>query len=222
VKDKKRRGIFITFEGPDGSGKTTQIKFLANFLKQKGYKVSLTREPGGTKIGEKIRKILLSPSSSGMTNLCEFLLYAAARAQHVNEKILPLLKKGGVVLSDRFSDSSYAYQGKGRGIEIKFIEYINKTVTRNLVPDITFLLSVKPDKGLKRVKKRVASLSKTKTDRLENEKISFHRRVMKGYFEVAKKYPERFVVIPAGLSIKQTSKIIIKNLIQRGIINGDS
>ncbi len=187
--------FFITFEGVEGSGKTTQIHRLKKYLTQKGIPCRITREPGGTPIGEKIRKILLNPNFQGMVPLTELFLYEASRAQHVHEVILPLLKKGEVVLSDRFMDASIAYQGYGRKVDLKWVERLNRLASNGIKPDITFLLDCPSDMGLKRALQRNQRLKNKKGDRFEREQIEFHRRVRRGYLALAKKEPQRVKII---------------------------
>jgi dTMP kinase len=190
-----RLPLFITFEGVEGSGKTTQIQHLKRYLTQKGIPCRVTREPGGCPIGEKVRKILLNPDHREMSPLSELLLYEASRAQHVKEVIEPLLKKGEVVLCDRFSDASIAYQGCGRKVDLKLVERLNRLSSQGIKPDITFLLDCPSNVGLKRAIQRNQTLKKEKEERFEKEKIQFHHRVRKGYLSIAKKEPHRVKVI---------------------------
>jgi len=187
--------LFITFEGVEGSGKTTQIQRLKKYLAQKGIPCKVTREPGGSSIGEKIRKILLNPDHREMTPMTELLLYEAARAQHVREVIKPFLEKEGVVLCDRFSDATLAYQGYGRRIDLKWIERLNHLSSRGIRPDVTFLLDCPSDVGLKRAIQRNRALKQEREERFEREEIQFHRRVRKGYLAIARKEPHRVKVI---------------------------
>ena len=187
--------LFVTFEGVEGSGKTTQIQRLKRYLTQKGFPCRVTREPGGGPIGEKIRKILLNPEHREMSPLSELLLYEASRAQHVIEVVKPLLKKEMIVLCDRFSDASIAYQGYGRKVDLKWVERLNRLSSQGIKPDITFLLDCPPDVGLKRALQRNQMLRKEKEERFEREKIQFHHRVRKGYLSIAKKEPHRVKVI---------------------------
>lgn len=180
------KGLFITFEGPDGSGKTTQIDLLGRFLKEEGHPVLLTREPGGTPIGEKLREIILDCSNTEMNNVTEALLYAASRAQHVAQVILPSLEKGTWVICDRFVDSSIAYQGYGRGLG-QSVGTINQIATGGCRPDITFLLCIDPQIGMKRIDGQL--------DRLEMEQMEFHKAVLQGYLDLAKQEWERIAVI---------------------------
>jgi len=187
--------LFITFEGVEGSGKTTQIQRLKRYLTRKGIHCKITREPGGSPISEKIRKILLNPAYREMVPLSELLLYEAARAQHVKEVIDPLLKKGVTVLCDRFSDATVAYQGYGRRLDLARVERLNRLSSQGIKPDITFLLDCPSDTGLKRAVNRNRIQGKEKEGRFEREKIQFHHRVRRGYLSIAKKEPDRVKVI---------------------------
>ncbi len=196
-------GLFITFEGVEGSGKTTQIRRLARYLRKRGIPCAVTREPGGTPIGEKIRKILLDPDNRALTPLSELFLYEAARAQHVSEVIKPGLKKDKVVLCDRFSDASVAYQGNGRGIDPKRIGLMNQVASGRIRPDLTFLFDCPPDMGLKRALQRNRVLKQEKEGRFEKEKIQFHNRVRKGYLAIARREPGRVKMIDTRLAEDQ-------------------
>lgn len=187
--------LFITFEGVEGSGKTTQIQRLKRYLIRKGIPCKATREPGGSPIAEKIRKILLNPDHRRMASLSELLLYEAARAQHVGEVIIPLLNRGVVVLCDRFNDATLAYQGYGRGIGLQLIERLNFLSSQGIIPDITFLLDCPTDTGLKRALQRNRMLKKEREERFEREKIQFHHRMRRGYLAIARKEPHRIKVI---------------------------
>ncbi|MGQ9648177.1 MAG: dTMP kinase [Thermodesulfobacteriota bacterium] len=187
--------LFITFEGVEGSGKTTQIRRLEKYLTRKAIPCKVTREPGGTPISEKVRKILLNPDHQEMVPLSELLLYEASRAQHVKEVIMPLLRKGVVVLCDRFGDASIAYQGFGRKLDLRLIRKLNQLATQGRKPDVTFLLDCPSGLGLKRAAQRNQRQRKTKEERFEREKIQFHHRVRKGYHWIAKKEPYRVKVI---------------------------
>src|SRR4030043_1684538 len=186
---------FITFEGVEGSGKTTQIQRLKKYFAQKGIHCKVTREPGGCSIGERIRKILLNPDHREMIPATELLLYEAARAQHVIEVIKPFIEKEGVVLCDRFIDATLAYQGYGRGLDLKWIQRLNRLASQGIKPDVTFLLDCPSDVGLKRAIKRNRRLKKEKEGRFEREKVQFHHRVRRGYLSIAKKDPHRVKVI---------------------------
>ena len=216
--------LFITFEGVEGSGKTTQIHRLKKYLIEKGIPCKITREPGGCPIGEKVRKILLNPDHREMVPLSELLLYEAARAQHVKEVIEPFLKKGGVVLCDRFSDATIAYQGYGRKIDLRWIERLNHFSSRGIKPDVTFLLDCPSDVGLKRALKRNRTLKQEKEERFEKEKIQFHQRVRKGYLALAKKEPRRVKVVDTRQGednvfnkiLKTVDKLIVRSNLVRG------
>jgi dTMP kinase len=194
---------FISFEGIEGTGKTIQSRLLFEYLIKNGYKVILTEEPGATQIGLKIRELLLSVEHKGMIPIVELLLYNASRAQHIKEVILPAIDKGAVVITDRFTDSTVAYQGYGRGIDLNLINSIEKIVTAGLQPHITILLDLDVEIGLKRNK------SINKTDRLELEDVEFHKRVRSGYLEIASKEPERIKLINASESIEEIHRKIV-------------
>ena len=196
-------GLFITFEGTDGAGKSTQLSHLNNYLKEKGFNVLLVREPGGTNIGEKIRNIILDIENKEMDCMTEALLYASSRAQLVNQIIIPELKKGSVVICDRFVDSSIVYQGIARNIGIDVVKKINNIATGGLIPDITFFLDLPPDKAIERKKEQ------KELDRLENEKDYFYNKVYDGYKILIEQNSERIKVIDALQSID----IIHKNIV---------
>ena len=198
-----KKGIFISFEGIEGSGKTKQSRLLYEYLRKSGYKVILTGEPGGTQIGLKIRDLLLSVENRKMTPVSELLLYNASRAQHIKEVILPALKKGFIVITDRFIDSTKAYQGYGRGIDLKLIEFLEKIVTEDIRLDLTLLLDLDVKIGLKR------NRGINKTDRLELEDVKFHKRVREGYLKIAAKELERIKLIDATDSIEEIHLKII-------------
>jgi len=209
--------LFITFEGVEGSGKTTQIQRLKKYLTQKGIRCKVTREPGGCSISEKIRKILLNPDHREMVPMTELLLYEAARAQHVIEIIKPFVEKEGVVLCDRFSDATLAYQGYGRKIDLKWIERLNHLSSRGIRPDITFLLDCPSDVGLKRAIQRNRTLKQEREERFEREEIEFHRRVRKGYLAIARKEPRRIRVIDTRRGeekVFEKIKKIVDNLLK--------
>ena len=195
------KGIFITFEGPDGSGKTTQIRLLQEYCIGKGYDVVMTREPGGTPISEAIRALLLDPAHKEMDGVTEALLYAASRAQHVAEKIRPALERGCVVLCDRFMDSSIAYQGYARGLGDD-VRVINEFAVQGTQPDITFLMDLSAAAG----KARVAAARDL--DRLEQEDLSFHNAVYDGYMQLKEIYAGRIVPIDASRSITEIAEEI--------------
>jgi dTMP kinase len=192
------RGFFITFEGTDGAGKTTQIQRLSADLEQVGYDICLTREPGGTPISEQIRDMLLNPDHSEMAATTELLLYAASRAQHVSEVIKPALEAGKVVISSRFADAMVVYQGYGRGLDLERINRLNRIATDGVTPDVTLVLDLPVEVGLQRVRKRCGGL-----DRLEREKIDFHQRLRDGYRALAAQEPQRIKIIDAQASAEQ-------------------
>ncbi|MBE9470104.1 MAG: dTMP kinase [Chloroflexi bacterium] len=203
-------GLFITFEGGEGCGKSTQAKVLWNKFRQQNIPVVLTHEPGGTPLGNELRRLLKREKTDSISVQAELLLFAASRAQLGSEVILPALKEGKVVICDRFSHSTSAYQGYGRGLDLDLIEMINNWATQNLKPDITILLDTPPEKGLAR--KRILK------DRFELEQMSFHRRVRQGYLEMAASEPERWLVINAMLSKRKVSRIIWETV--SGLLKG--
>ena len=189
------KGIFITLEGPDGSGKSTQVENIKEFFTKAGRDVVVSREPGGTPISEKLRGIVLDEDHSEMDDVTEMFIYAAARAQHVAEKIKPALESGAVVVCDRFLDSSIAYQGYGRGLGDQ-VEEVNRYATSGLEPNVTFFMDLDPEIGRSRIGKDVR-------DRLEQQKMDFHYRVYEGYKALAAKYPERIMRIDAAKTIDE-------------------
>ena len=205
--------MFISFEGIEGSGKTTQAKHTVRLLQDKGHDCVITREPGGTRIGEKIRAILLDPLSKDMDPLTELLLYTADRAQHIKEYILPLLSDGKIVLCDRYYDATMAYQGFARGLDIGLIEKIHKLLFENLKPDITLLLDLPPEIGLERAWKQINNGNRISQEtRFEEERLSFHKRVRAGYLELSRLEPERFRIIDASKDEHEVREEIIKIL----------
>ena len=186
-------GLFITMEGVDGSGKSLQAKRLFDHLTARGFNVIITREPGGTKISEQIREMIIDKSNTGMAPLTEAFLYAASRAQIVAELIRPALLDGKIVICDRFLDSSIAYQGYARGIGPENVDIINSYATSGLKPDITFLFDIEPEASL--LRKRQMAIP----DRLESEALDFHHKVYYGYKALAEKHPERISIIDASL-----------------------
>ncbi len=193
-----KKGLFITFEGLDGSGKTTQIKLLNRYLKSKGFDVVLTIEPGGTEIGGKIRKILLAKGNLNISHKTETFLFLASRAELTSKVIKPALKEGKIVICDRFFDSTLVYQGIARGLGEKQILDMSLWATGGLVPDITFLLSIKAGKGEERI-----SDANRKKDRIELEEDDFKEKIYRGYLEIARKNKKRFVVINGEKSIER-------------------
>ncbi len=206
-----KKALFITIEGPDGSGKTTVSKAIYEKLSSEGYKLKLTREPGGSKIAEQIRNIILDIKNSEMDARCEALLYAAARRQHLVDKVLPALRDGVSVISDRFIDSSLAYQGVGRKIGIENVWQINQFAIDDCLPDKTIYLDIDAQVGLKRIQRERNHL-----DRLDKEELSFHQLVFKGYQEVLKLFPDRFIKVDASQDIQKVIKdtyAIVKELL---------
>ncbi|MCD8090571.1 MAG: dTMP kinase [Clostridiales bacterium] len=195
-------GLFITFEGNDGSGKSTQAKLLKDYLSKQGFCVSLFREPGGTEISEKIRDIILDNAYYKMKHMTEAYLYAAARCQLVHEKIMPALKGGQIVICDRFLDSSLVYQGIGRGLGVDLIEDLNRYATGGLKPDLTFFLHLDPGEAMKR------RIEERELDRMENQKAYFHNRVYRGFLEIAEREPMRIATIEANRPLEAISKEI--------------
>ena len=198
-----KNGLFISIEGPDGSGKSTQIEVLRKYFEKQGIDVLLTREPGGTPISEKIREIILDKNNMEMDDMTEALLYAASRAQHVAEVIKPALAAGKIVICDRFIDSSIAYQGYGRELG-DCVRVINEYAVRGCMPDMTFLMKIDPKVGKERI-------SESEQDRLEQEKLDFHRRVFDGYIEMEERF-DRIIGIDAERSIDEISADIISHI----------
>ncbi len=202
-------GTFITFEGIEGSGKSTQIRLLFEHLKGRGVDVKVTREPGGTVVGEKIRTILLDPSTKGLVPRAELFLYAAARAQHLEEVIQPALDEGKVVLCDRFADATVAYQGHGREIPLNVVKVVSSLVTIELKPDLTILLDLPAEAGLQRARERdSADAASSASSRFEQEDLEFHRRVRQGYLELAAVDRVRIKIVPADQSAEKVAKQI--------------
>ncbi|HNY74156.1 MAG TPA: dTMP kinase [Bacilli bacterium] len=191
--------MFITFEGPEGSGKTSAANEVIRILVARGYDVLYTREPGGTPIAEEIRNIILDKKNTALDARAEALLYAASRRQHLVEKVWPALKEGKIVISDRFLDSSLAYQGAARKIGIENVLNINLFATEGTFPDLTLLFDITPEKGLE----RIAINKKREVNRLDLEALEFHRQVRETFLELAKKYQERYVVIDASKTLPE-------------------
>ncbi|OGI07438.1 MAG: dTMP kinase [Candidatus Margulisbacteria bacterium GWF2_35_9] len=204
--DKTNNGMFITFEGPEGSGKTTQINQLDSYLSEMGYSVVSTREPGGTGVGCSIREILLNPDLPPIQTRTELLLFLADRAQHVQEVILPSLAMGKIVLCDRYTDSTVAYQVGGRDFSEELIVTLNEFSSYSVVPDLTFMLDVDYKIGIKRATRNFA-------DRFEKEKKSFHDKIRKKYHEIAKNNPDRMVVIDTTVKSIVDIQDIIRSII---------
>ncbi len=206
------KGKFITFEGCEGSGKSTQLTLLKNTLEDMGISYVFTREPGGNPISEKIRSIILDGKNSAMTDECEALLYAAARVQVLNDVIAPALSEGKIVVSDRYVDSSFAYQGNARGLGFDFVARINSYAVENFTPDITVFLDIDPVSAFKR--KNGAD----EDDRMEQAGIAFHLKVYEGYKKLAELYPQRFICVDAHSDAQTVHKNIISLLKDKGII----
>lgn len=208
------KGFLITFEGIEGCGKSTQINHLARFLKKEGYTVEKTKEPGGTKVGEAIRRVLLDAKNRDMAPYAELLLYQASRVQLISKVIIPALREGKVVLCDRFIDSTVAYQGHGRGLDLDKIDELNRLATTGVRPDFTIILDIPAEEGLGRIEKRKKSMAE-KRDRIEAEELSFHKRVREGYLRLAEKEPDRIIVVSANKSVEEIQKEIRKIVIDR-------
>ncbi|MDO8494316.1 MAG: dTMP kinase [Deltaproteobacteria bacterium] len=200
-------GHFITLEGIEGCGKSTQIKHLETALRTKKFNVVLTKEPGGTKIGQEIRKLLLHADRTEMASLTELFLYAADRHQHLQEIVLPAIQSGKIVLSDRYADATTAYQGGGRGIDSKLLAQLHQQATNNLQPNLTILLDLPVEVGMERIAKR-------NLDRLENEKNNFHEAVRQGYLAIAKKEPKRVKVVDATQPVETVHAVILKEVLK--------
>lgn len=191
--------MFVTIEGPEGSGKSSVTKRVTEILEKEGYEVVFTREPGGTPISEEIRNVILDKANTKMDGMTEALLYAASRRQHLVEKIWPLSKAGKIVISDRFIDSSLAYQGGARGLGIDKILDLNMYATDGYFPDLTLLFDIEPELGLA----RIAANSNREVNRLDLEKLDFHKKVRTTFLELAKRFPKRYVVIDASQSFEK-------------------
>ncbi|RHB47003.1 dTMP kinase [Exiguobacterium sp. AM39-5BH] len=209
------KGMFITVEGPDGSGKTTQLQLLVRSLTEIGYEVVVTREPGGTKVGNSIREVLLSPEHDEMTPRVEMMLYAASRAQNIDQVIRPALKRGAIVVCDRFVDASIAYQGYGLQYDLNQILSLNEWATAGIKPDLTFLFDLTPDQASRRMKER------GQLDRIESRDESFHQRVYDGFKKILEHHPDRMVRIDANATIEmiqdEVLDITLERLNERGV-----
>ncbi|MBO5087406.1 MAG: dTMP kinase [Lachnospiraceae bacterium] len=202
-------GIFITMEGPDGSGKTTQIEMLKTYLESKGYDIVITREPGGTVISEAIRAIILNKEYQEMSHMTELLLYASARAQLVNQVIKPALAEGKAVICDRFVESSAVYQGIGRGLGVSTVYEVNNYALGDVKPKLTIFMDLDADEGIRRKE------NQTELDRMEMEDLSFHKRVVEGYRQLAQLYPDRIFPVDATLPIEKIHSIIVEEVEKR-------
>ena len=205
------RGKFITFEGCEGSGKSTQLKLLSEYLDKEGIPYILTREPGGSRIAEQIRKIILDGANTEMTDACEALLYAAARLQHLNDTVAPALAEGKLVICDRYVDSSLAYQGEARGLGAEYVASINSLALEKYTPDLTVFLDIPPDEAFRR------KCGADKDDRMEMQGMDFHMRVYGGYQKLLKLHP-RICAVDCRGTMLQTAENIIKLLKDKGII----
>jgi dTMP kinase len=206
-----QRGIFITFEGPEGGGKSTQVKRFIEHLQQENCPVVHTREPGGTNISEKIRHIVLDPNNKAMENKTEMLLYAAARSQHVAEIIRPALEQGNIVVCDRFIDASVAYQGYGLGISIEEIIKINAFATNDIVPDRTYLMDLPVELGMQRIAETRGhneDLQAVGLDRIESKGLMYHRKVREGFLDIAKLEPKRITVVDASRTVAEIAAVV--------------
>ena len=206
-----KKGLFITFEGPDGSGKTTVSTAVISKLQADGYKVKYTREPGGSKIAEEIREVILDPSNTEMDARTEALLYAASRRQHLVEKVIPAIEEGTTVISDRFIDSSLAYQGCGRNIGIEEVYSINTFACMGKMPDKTIFLNVPSEVGLKRI------ASRSNLDRLDQESENFHKAVYDGYQKVIAMYKDRMIIVDASRPVEEVIEEVYK--IVKGLLD---
>jgi dTMP kinase len=205
--------MFITFEGIEGSGKTTQIKHIHRYYKRQGQGCVVTREPGGTEIGEKIRSILLDPESKTICPMSELLLYLADRAQHIKELVMPALTAGKTVLCDRFFDATVVYQGYARAVDAQLIHRLHELIFEGFKPDATILLDLPPAIGLSRAWEQIDNgKRKSAESRFEKEKLSFHEKVRAGYLELARREPERFHVIDASQEEDKVRRDIINAL----------
>ena len=203
--------MFITLEGPEGSGKTTAVTAACKRLEEMGYQIVRTREPGGTPIAEQIRNVILDKANTAMDPRTEALLYAASRRQHLVEKVWPALKEGKIVICDRYLDSSLAYQGGARGLGIDNILSINLFATENTFPDLTLLFDIDPKIGLERIAKN----KDREVNRLDLEKLDFHNKVRNSFLELARRYPERFVIIDASKSVKEVQEATLNAILER-------
>ena len=196
---KLKKGIFITLEGGEGCGKTTQVRLLKEYLSSQGYDVLVTHEPGGTEIGGKIRDVLLNPEFTKMVPLTELFLYLACRAQHIEEVIAPALDKGKIVLCDRFSDSTFAYQVSARGLKKTWVEGLNRIATDGIRPSLTIILDCPPEIGLRRAQRHGMG-------RFESESLNFHRRVRRAFLDLAAKEPKRITVVDGSKTVERVQK----------------
>lgn len=212
-----KKGFMVVFDGSNGAGKTTVINEVEKYLTLKGFVVTLTREPGGTVIGEKIRDIILDPSTPEMSDIAELMLFGAGRAQHIEEKIKPALAAGNIVISDRFDAATFSFQHYARGIDIETITSINNLALAGFTPDMNIILDLDPREGLKRVKSRGEGL-----DRLEDEKLDFLIKARNGYLTQAQQQPDKFTIVDASQSKETVLRCVIEvidTLLQQKMIN---
>jgi dTMP kinase len=205
------KGYFFSFEGPDGAGKTTMIAKLETFLREKGFAVLSTREPGGVRIAEAIRSIILNPDHTEMDGRTEALLYAAARRQHLLEKIIPAVEAGNIVLCDRFVDSSLVYQGFARGLGVDEILQINQFAIDGYFPSLTIYFDIDPKIGLERIQKN----KQREINRLDMESLSFHYKVREGYLKLAERFSERIITIDASKTIDEVFAMTVTAVMKR-------
>jgi dTMP kinase len=198
----KRRGAFITLEGIDGSGKSTQLRLLAQYMRKRGHGVCLTREPGGTKVGEKVRDLLLASGTGRLSHLAELVLMYAARAQHLEEVVRPALARGEIAVSDRYNDASFAYQGYGRKLGVETVRAFDRVVCGATQPGLTLVLDLDPRVALARAHGRETRRN-SRHDRFELQGLAFHRRVRQGYLEIARRDPKRVKVVKADRPIAE-------------------
>ena len=203
--------MFITIEGPEGSGKTTAVNTAVKKLEEMGYQIVRTREPGGTPIAEQIRNVILDKNNTAMDIRTEALLYAASRRQHLVEKVWPALKEGKIVICDRYLDSSLAYQGGARGLGVDNILQVNSFATEGTFPDLTLLFDLDPEIGLA----RIAANADREVNRLDLEKIEFHKTVRNTFLELAKRFPERFVIIDASKPRDEVAKETLEVMLSK-------
>ena len=203
--------MFITLEGPEGSGKTTAVEAAVKKLEEMGYQIVRTREPGGTPISEQIRNVILDKGNTAMDGRTEALLNAASRRQHLVEKVWPALKEGKIVICDRYLDSSLAYQGGARGLGIEEVLNINLFATENTWPDLTLLFDIKPEIGLA----RISANANREVNRLDLEKIEFHNKGRESFLALARRFPDRYVIIDASLSRDEVAKATMEAILSR-------
>jgi dTMP kinase len=200
-------GLFVSFEGIEGSGKSTQVALLAQVLRSRGYEIIVTREPGGTPVGQVLRRLLLESSSSPLASSTELLLMLADRAQHVQEIVAPALRVNKIVMSDRFVDSTTAYQGYGRGVELALLAQLNAFACSGCMPALTLVLDLPVSEGLHRVRQRQSGTQGT--DRFEAESVAFHERVRIGYLEIARSDPQRVCILDAARPVEMIHQEIL-------------